>query len=128
MTRTIPEWTGATDDSAIPMRVRVRVFEAYGGVCAACGRRLVAGDTWDCDHIVALANGGANREANLQPLCSWCHKAKTVADVAEKSRIYRKRAKAIGAHRPKQAFAKSKWVRGPDGQTRLRDGTEGKMR
>ena len=33
------------------------------------------------DHIVALGNGGPDTEANLQGLCSDCHKAKTRADM-----------------------------------------------
>jgi 5-methylcytosine-specific restriction protein A len=33
MTREVPEWIGATDDAAIPARVRVRVFERYEGRC-----------------------------------------------------------------------------------------------
>lgn len=128
MSRTVPEWIGATDDTAAPARVRVRVFERCGGRCGQCGRKIATGERWTLEHLIALINGGRNAESNLGVTCDWCLPEKNAADVAEKSRTYRKRAKAIGAHRPKQPFAKSKWVRGPDGQTRLRDGTEGKMR
>jgi 5-methylcytosine-specific restriction protein A len=48
------------------------------------------------DHITALCNGGRNAESNLQVLCSLCHGQKTGADVAEKSRVARKRAKFLG--------------------------------
>lgn len=99
--RAVEEWIGATDDQAIPARVRVRVFWKHDGWCAKCGRVLPAGK-WACDHIVALANGGKHQESNLQPLCiSPCHSDKTKADVAEKSMIARKRAKHIGVKKPR---------------------------
>lgn len=67
MTRSIPEWHGATPDSAIPPRVRARVFEANGGICHVSGRKIAAGELWDCEHVIALINGGENRESNLKP-------------------------------------------------------------
>lgn len=33
MTRDVEEWIGKTPDSAIPKRVRLRVFERLGGQC-----------------------------------------------------------------------------------------------
>lgn len=112
MTRTVPEWRGATDDAPIPPRVRLRVFQKFDGNCASCTRTLFPGH-WACDHIIALANGGKHAESNLQPLCDVpCHAAKTGADVAEKSRVYRKAAKHAGIklrHGPKiqsRGFAK----------------------
>lgn len=107
MSRAVPEWIGATPDTAIPPRVRVRVFDRAGKACQMCSRPIRGGDGWQADHIVALKNGGENREANLQCLCEWCHKAKTAGDVAEKSRVYRKRAKDLGI-RPKSRFANSR--------------------
>ena len=97
--RSVAEWVGKASE-AVPPRVRVRVFEAAGGRCAVCSRKITASDTWQADHIVALINGGENRERNLQCLCGWCHKAKTRADVAEKSVIARSRAKHLGIRKP----------------------------
>lgn len=94
--REVPEWIGKTDDTAIPPRVRVRVFDRHGGVCHLSGRRIRAGEAWDCDHIVALANGGSHRESNLAPALKAPHRQKTAADVAEKSMVARKRAKHLG--------------------------------
>lgn len=97
MSRSTPEWIGKTPDEAIPPRVRVRVFDRYEGRCqCGCSRKIRAGERWDCDHAVALANEGENRESNLRPLLVEHHKAKTAADVAEKSRVYRKRARHLG--------------------------------
>lgn len=42
--------------------------------CVASGRVTMA---TIADHIVPLAEGGADTEANLQPLCASCHDAKT---------------------------------------------------
>jgi 5-methylcytosine-specific restriction protein A len=96
MTRSVPEWIGKTADTAIPTRVRVRVFERCEGRCQACRRKLFISDKWECDHIVALCNGGKHRESNLQVLCGWCHAAKTKIDVAEKAKTYARRAKHVG--------------------------------
>lgn len=102
--RTVEEWRGTTPDSAIPPRVRLRVWERAGGCCQICTRKLRPGDRWDCDHIVALVNGGAHAESNLQVACVSCHSAKTRADVAEKSRARRIQAHHAGIRKP-SAFA-----------------------
>ena len=103
MPRTPPEWIAKSDDARIPPRVRIRVFERFAGVCQLTGRKIMPGDEWDCDHAVALANGGSHRESNLRPVLRSAHREKTKADVAEKSRVNRKRAKHLGikADRPK---------------------------
>ena len=101
MARAVPEWRGDTDDASIPPRVRLRVFERCGGICVACGRKLVPGDRWDLDHKHALALGGRHAEGNLQVLCSWCHKHKSRSDVAIKSYFYRKRLGQAGIKKRK---------------------------
>lgn len=103
MARQVPEWVGKTDDTAIPPRVKLRVFDRQGGFCAECGRKLgIAGERIDYDHKVALINGGANAESNIQALCPWCHTPKTAQDVATKSRNNRKKAKHLGLNKPKR--------------------------
>ena len=101
MSRALPEWIGANDDTALPARVKVRLFDAAGKCCQKCGRPLRGADKPEYDHIVALINGGQNRESNIQVLCAWCHKPKTKLDVAEKSRVTRKRQKFLGIKRPR---------------------------
>ena len=100
MARTVEEWRGATEDSAIPPRVRLRLFERAGGRCQICTRKLMPGDRWDADHVIALVNGGEHAERNLQVACVACHKGKTAADVAEKSRARHIQAKHAGIKRP----------------------------
>jgi 5-methylcytosine-specific restriction protein A len=99
MSRTVDEWIGKTDDTAAPPRVRLRVWERCKGKCGQCGRTIKAGETWTLEHLKALINGGANREANLGVTCNWCLPKKNAEDVAEKSRSYRKRVKHAGIKR-----------------------------
>ncbi len=94
--RIVDEWIGATPDTPIPPRVRARVFERHGGICYLSKRKIRAGDLWDCDHIVALVNGGENRERNLAPALRDKHREKTKADVATKAKTARVRARHLG--------------------------------
>lgn len=103
MARSVDEWVGKSDDEDVPTRVRLRVWDRKGGRCHRCGRKIGVGDSWTCEHLVALINGGANRESNLDITCDWCLPEKNAEDVAEKSRVYRIRAKHVGA------VEKSKW-------------------
>lgn len=102
MSRSTDEWIGKTDDSAVPPRVRVRRFDAFGGICYLSGRKIRAGEKWELHHIIALINGGQHRESNLAPVLADAHKKQTRLDVAEKKLFARKRAKHIGATRPKK--------------------------
>jgi len=97
MSRSVAEWIGRTDDSAVPPRVKARMYVLGNGKCKQCDR-FIGGCklTAEYDHITALINGGKNCEGNLQLLCNECHRTKTGADVAEKSRVYRKQLKHLG--------------------------------
>jgi hypothetical protein len=99
--RNVSEWVATTSDAEPPRRVKVRIFDLWRGRCAGCGRKLRPGDRWDCDHILAICNGGENREKNLQPVCLWCHARKTSLDVAIKSGVYERRASHIGVRKPR---------------------------
>ena len=122
MTRSTPEWKGKTDDAAIPPRVRVRVFDRHNGRCHLTGRRIRAGEAWDCDHIVALVNGGEHRESNLAPALKAPHREKTKADIAEKAGVYRKRTKHLGIKKPSRfpGSRDSKFKKKMDGTVVLR--------
>ena len=96
--RALPEWIGSSPDAAIPPRVRLRVFEAHGGKCYLSGRKIMAGEEWDVDHVIAICNGGENRESNLAPALKAKHREKTRADVGEKSKVDRIRKKHLGIY------------------------------
>jgi len=72
---------------------RARLFALADGRCQGCTRKIPAGDDWDADHVISLANGGTNAfPDNWQVLCSWCHDGeKTPADnsrAAKNKRVY----------------------------------------
>ena len=102
MPRTVPEWRGRTDDAMPTTAVRIRILAATGGRCACCGRKIVAGKPWALDHIKPLADGGENREGNLQPLCDLCHGAKTAKEATERAKGRRVQAKHLGIRAKKR--------------------------
>lgn len=114
MTRSVPEWIGKSDDDPIPPRVKLRVWEACGGVCALSGRKIRPGEAWQVDHRVALILGGQHREANLQIVLADAHKVKTAAEMAVKSKVARIAAKHAGtwaksrARFPSRPFPKTR--------------------
>jgi len=121
--RAVPEWIAKHDDEAIPKRVKLRVFERHNGICHISGRKITAADQWDCDHIVALCNGGEHRESNLAPALRDKHRAKTAEDVGVKSKTARVRAKHLGikrSARPMPGSRASKWKQKLNGQVVLR--------
>jgi 5-methylcytosine-specific restriction endonuclease McrA len=104
MMRSVPEWIGKSPDNPVPPRVRARVFERWGGICHISKRKIRTGEPWDCDHIVAICNGGENRENNLVPVLRDKHREKTCADVAQKSETYRMRARRLGIKRSRRTI------------------------
>ena len=108
MPRSVPEWIGKTDDSPIPPRVKLRVFEHHNGICHRSGRKIRPGELWQCDHIVALVNGGEHRESNLAPILLDEHKIKTAEDVALKAKINRKKAYHLGLKKKSRPIPGSK--------------------
>lgn len=106
--RSVPEWVGPSDDAAIPSRVKLRIFERCEGRCHISGRKIMPGEPYDFDHIVALVNGGRHAEFNLAPALRDKHKEKTAADVAEKAMVYRKKAKHLGVRKPSRPMPGSR--------------------
>jgi len=101
--RALDTWTGAHPDAAIPPRVKLRIFDRDHGCCQSCTRKVgIGGEPYQYDHITPLIAGGAHSEANLQLLCTDCHKAKTREDVAEKAKVASVRKKHLGLIAPKR--------------------------
>lgn len=96
MSRATEEWEGKTDDTPLPARAKIRIFDAFGGCCAVCGNRIVGSLRPAYDHRIALINGGRNVESNFQLLCVPCHKNKTGDDVKIKAKTARIRKRHLG--------------------------------
>lgn len=106
--RSAPEWIGKSPDTPIPARVKARLFERHSGKCHISGRKITAGEAWDCDHILALCNGGENRESNLAPALKASHRKKTANDVAVKAKSDRVRKKHLGIYETRSLINGSK--------------------
>lgn len=68
-------------------RKRAAVFERDGFLCQICMRvgvvrvvTLHGSLAGVCDHIIPLAEGGSDRESNLQAICQQCDREKTHAE------------------------------------------------
>lgn len=88
--REVDEWIGATPDTKIPERVQQRVLERFGWKCYKTNIDLRNGAPYQIDHIVAICNGGQNRESNLAPIWEKLHPSKTQVDVNEKNAMDRR--------------------------------------
>jgi 5-methylcytosine-specific restriction endonuclease McrA len=119
MSRSVSEWIGKNDNDWPPRRVYLRVWDRFGGICqCGCGRKIAASEKWQLDHVIALVNGGENRESNFAPLLVEHHKAKTREDVAIKSKTARIKAAHLGVRpkgRPMPGSRASGWKRKMDG-------------
>lgn len=118
--RSIEEWCGSTPDSAIPPRVRLRVFERFDGICQITKRKIRAGDAWAIDHVVPLADGGSHCESNLVPVLEIAHRQKTGAENTERAKIRQVKAKHYGIKKTKAVIPgskRSRWKRTLDGRT-----------
>ena len=102
MARSVPAWIGKTDDTAVPPRVRLRVWDREEGKCHRCRRKIPVGDAWIIEHRHAIILGGANAEPNLCLSCSWCKPEKDAEDVAAKAETARVRSKHLGIRPPSQ--------------------------
>lgn len=103
--REVPEWIGKTPDSAIPARVRDRVFIRHGGRCHISGRKIMPGEPWEAEHVTALRDwtkeGHGNRESNLAPALKDKHREKTSDEATARVKPDRTRAKHNGTWKPK---------------------------
>lgn len=106
--REVDEWIGATPDTPVPARVKLRVFERFGGRCYLSGRKIMPGDKWDVEHVIAIVNGGENRERNLKPALKAPHVEKTAEDRKTASKIDRVKRKHLGLWPPSRTPLKSR--------------------
>ena len=88
---------------------RARIFTAHGGKCHLCGERIDGvKQGYELDHIIALALGGKDEEANLAPAHRDCHRAKSKGDTTGAAKVKRVAAKHMGG-RPKHRWPARKF-------------------
>jgi len=109
MARTLKEWVGKTPDTAIPPRVRQRVWERHAGICHIC-KGAIGHKKWHADHVKALIKDipgepHGNRESNLAPAHDICNLKKAAEEAAEKAEVARMKQKHSGARQPKKSVA-----------------------
>jgi len=66
-----------TQRISIPPEVRKFVFERNNYQCQSCNKTDLTAKTLQVDHIIPLAQGGANDFSNLQTLCEKCNREKS---------------------------------------------------
>lgn len=81
-----------TSADRFPDFVWAQALRRNGRRCYMCG---AAGVPLERDHIIPVAEGGANDLANCGPICGDCHKPKS-----ERERIRAYRRKQAKAKRP----------------------------
>ena len=94
--RQVPEWIGKTPDTQPPKAVKDRIFLRQNGRCAISGKKIRPGDETHIDHILALKDGGENRESNLQMALADPHREKTKIENRQRAKEKRMRLKHAG--------------------------------
>ncbi|KRD56526.1 HNH endonuclease signature motif containing protein [Ensifer sp. Root278] len=113
--RSVSEWIGKTDDTPPPPRVKDRIRDRQGNICALSGLPLGSDDVVQYDHIVPLWLGGRNSESNLQAVTSESHKRKTAAEAKVRAKCNRTRKKHLGIAKAKSSLSHPRFKRCMDG-------------
>ncbi len=113
--RSVSEWIGKTDDTPPPPRVKDRIRDRQGNICALSGLPLRSDDVVQYDHIVPLWLGGRNSESNLQAVTSESHKRKTAAEAKVRAKCNRTRKKHLGIAKAKSSLSHPRFKRCMDG-------------
>lgn len=99
MPRAVPEWFGKNDDQMPPRSVFDRLWVKQDGKDAITGVPFKPGDRIVRDHIIPLADGGENRESNLQLILEATSIKKTSQEATERARYRSIRSKHRGYQR-----------------------------
>lgn len=95
-----PEWKGKTPDTPIPKPVRARIVMVWGAKCFITGKKCDPKDL-DLDHVIALADKGQHREANLRPVYRPAHRKKTGKENSARAKAKRVAEKHLGLSKSK---------------------------
>jgi 5-methylcytosine-specific restriction endonuclease McrA len=125
--RATKEWLGKNADSKPPKHVSDRIWLRHEGKCHKSGRKIRPGDKWHMDHIIALKDGGENRESNIAPILDSEHRKKTSAENTARAKEARTRRKHTGIDVPKGTIKSRGFVsrlKEPDKIGRIASGHE----
>jgi 5-methylcytosine-specific restriction protein A len=120
--RAVEEWIGATPDTPVPPRVVLRVLLRQNRRCAMTGALLHRG-YWIVDHRTPLADGGENREMNLQLITGKASAKKTAWEATDRAKVRAITEKHLGikqSSRPIPGSRNTPYRRKINGQTELR--------
>lgn len=95
------EWIGKTPTSRIPPDVKLRIVKTWKETCHCTGLKITT-QTPDFDHLIALEDGGENRESNLRPALPTGHRVKTAIENSNRDRADRMAKKKLGLAAPKK--------------------------
>jgi len=115
---------GLEERRVLSPRDRLSLFERHRGVCCLCGLKIMVGDKWIVEHIIALELGGGNADDNLGPAHDHCAREKTKEDHARGAKLKRVRQKHLGIRkegRPMPGSRRSPWKKKLDGTVVRRD-------
>ena len=108
----------------ISVKLRVKIFAQNNGECHICGGKIGVGESWQVEHRIPFAMGGADDESNWVPAHIKCHRTKTTEDVGNIAKAKRREARHIGvrvSRSPLPFGRQSKYKRKMDGSVVLRD-------
>lgn len=77
---------------ALSTKARLDLFHRWNGVCHICGCKIAAGQAWEAEHVIPLAQGGEDGGDNLRPAHVKCHASKTAKDATGTARAKRREA------------------------------------
>ncbi len=72
----------------IPIEARKFVFERNNYQCQGCHKIDLTAKSLQVDHIIPLAQGGANDLSNFQTLCAKCNREKSAKIDPRFRRLY----------------------------------------
>lgn len=104
----------------ITAAMRVRIFDAAGGVCCLCDLPIdPQKQRWIVEHVKPLWLGGGDDEGNMRPAHQDCAVAKTAREAAARAKTARVRARHLGIrrrHRPLPGGRNSPWKKKISGE------------
>jgi 5-methylcytosine-specific restriction protein A len=84
--RKVPEWIGASADSEIPDRVKLRIWRREDGICYLTGKKIHPGDAFQYEDVVPVSQGGKRRESNIRLALDGAHKVKSAEELEVKAK------------------------------------------